>query len=184
MSKDTSSLTTSVNGFVKAYNELNAQFTALGGYDTDTKTAGPLLGDTTLRNLQASIRRQMSSSLTGLQGSNLTNLSQIGISFQKDGNLLLDSAKLTKAIDNNYNDIAGLFAAVGHSTDPDIKFVSSGTKTQAGEYALSITQLATQGVLKGNTVLPAETTIDADNPKKLMPRLKRLFARTNSKRKR
>lgn len=162
VSKDTASLTSSVNAFVKAYNDLNGQITSLGGYDPDTKTGGPLLGDSTLRNLQASIRRQMSSSLTGLQGTSLNNLSQIGISFQKDGTLTLDSSKLQKAIDSNYADIAGLFAAVGRSTDPDVSFVSSSAKTQAGDYLVDITQLASQGVIKGANALPAETTIDAD----------------------
>ena len=162
VAKDTASLTTAVNGFVKAYNDLNNQFTALGGYDAETKTGGALLGDTTLRSLQADIRRQLSSSITGLQGSNLTNLGQIGISFQKDGSLTLDSSKLSKAIDSNYNDIAGLFAAVGRSTDPDITFVSSTGKTSAGDYPINITQLATKGVIQGTNVLPPETTIDAD----------------------
>jgi flagellar hook-associated protein 2 len=162
VAKDTSSLTTSVTSFVKAYNDLNAQFTTLGGYDPDNKTGGPLLGDSTLRNLQTSIRRQMSSSLTGLQGSNLTNLSQVGISFQKDGTLTLDTSKLQKAIDSNYADIAGLFAAVGRSTDPEVSFISSSAKTQAGDYRVDITQLASQGVLQGTAVLPPETTIDAD----------------------
>lgn len=162
VAKDTTALNTSVTGFVKAYNELNTQMTALGGYNPETKSGGPLLGDTTLRKLQSSIRAQMSSTLTGLQGSNLTNLSQIGISFQKDGTLTLDNAKLQKAIDNNYNDIAGLFAAVGRSTDPDVKFVSSSAKTKAGDYAVNITQLASKGVLQGATVLPPETIIDAD----------------------
>ncbi|USX22228.1 flagellar filament capping protein FliD [Oxalobacteraceae bacterium OTU3REALA1] len=161
VSKDTGALTNSVNGFVKAYNELNAQMTALGGYNAETKTGGPLLGDTTLRNLQSSIRAQMSSTITGLQGTSLTNLSQIGIAFQKDGTLSLDSSKLQKAIDNNYNDIAGLFAAVGRSTDPEVKFVSSSPKTKAGDYAVNITQLATKGNLQGTTALPAETIIDA-----------------------
>nr|WP_315221621.1 flagellar filament capping protein FliD [uncultured Duganella sp.] len=161
VSKDTAALTASVNGFVKAYNELNTQMTALGGYNADTKTGGPLLGDTTLRTLQASIRAQLSTTITGLQGTSLTNLSQIGIAFQKDGTLSLDSSKLQKAIDNNYNDIAGLFAAVGRSTDPDVKFVSSGPKTKAGDYAINITQLATKGTLQGTAVLPPETTIDA-----------------------
>ena len=161
VSKDTSSLTASVNGFVKAYNELNTQMSALGGYNPETKAGGPLLGDPTLRNLQASIRAQMSATLTGLQGTKLTNLSQLGISFQKDGTLTLDSSKLQKAIDNNYNDIAGLFAAVGRSTDPDVTFVSSTAKTKAGDFALNITQLASKGVLQGTTALPAETTIAA-----------------------
>ncbi|MYM25249.1 flagellar filament capping protein FliD [Duganella sp. FT135W] len=162
VAKDSSSLTTSVNTFVKAYNDLNSQIVQLSAYNADSKTGGPLLGDSTVRNLQASVRRQMSSSITGLQGTSLTNLSQIGVSFQKDGSLTLDNAKLQSAINNKFNDIAGLFAAVGRGTDPDVKFASSTTKTQAGEYAINISQLATQGVLQGTTPLPAETTIDAD----------------------
>ncbi|WP_373886839.1 flagellar filament capping protein FliD [Duganella sp. BJB1802] len=162
VSKDSGSLTTAVSGFVKAYNDLTNQIKQLGGYDPDTKTGGPLLGDPTLRNLQASIRRQLGTSITGLQGTSLTNLSQIGISFQKDGSLTLDNSKLQKAITNNFNDIAGLFAAVGHGSDPDVKFASSGTNTKAGDYAINITQLATQGTLQGTNALPAETVIDAD----------------------
>ena len=162
VSKDTAALTGSVNGFVKAYNDLNAQIATLNGYNADTKSGGPLLGDSTVRNLQASIRRQLSSSITGLQGTSLTNLSQIGISFQKDGTLSVDSSKLGKAIESNYNDIAGLFAAVGRGTDPDIKFVSSSAKTQAGDYPINITQLASQGTLQGTTALPAETVIAED----------------------
>ena len=162
VSKDTAALNTAVTGFVKAYNELNAQMTTLGGFNPDTKTGGPLLGDNTLRNLQSSIRAQMSKGITGLQDSKLTNLSQIGISFQKDGTLTLDNSKLQKAIENNYNDIAGLFAAVGRSTDSDVSFVSSSAKTQAGDYAVSISQLATKGVLQGSATLPAETIIADD----------------------
>ena len=162
MTKDTSTLNTAVNGFVKAYNELNSQFTQLGGYNADTQTGGPLLGDSTLRNLQSDIRRQMTSTITGLQGSSLTNLGQLGIAFQKDGNLSLDTAKLQKAIDNNYNDIAGLFAAVGRGTDPDVKFVSSTGKSVAGDYAINITKLASKGVIQGTNALPPETVIEAD----------------------
>lgn len=162
VTKDTSTLNTAVNGFVKAYNELNSQFTQLGGYNADTQTGGPLLGDSTLRNLQSDIRRQMTSTITGLQGSSLTNLGQLGIAFQKDGNLSLDTAKLQKAIDNNYNDIAGLFAAVGRGTDPDVKFVSSTGKSVAGDYAINITKLASKGVIQGTNALPPETVIEAD----------------------
>lgn len=162
IAKDSASLNSSVGAFVKAYNDLNTQINSLSGYNPDTKSGGPLLGDSTIRNLQASIRRQLSGSITGLEGTSLTNLSQIGISFQKDGTLTLDNSKLGKAIDSNYADIAGLFAAVGRGTDPDIKFASSTAKTQAGDYRIDITQLATQGTLQGTAVLPAETTIAPD----------------------
>lgn len=162
VAKDSSTLTNSVNSFVKAYNDLNTQLSALGSYDADTKASGPLLGDSTLRNLQSSVRATLSSAISGLQSSSLTNLSQIGVSFQKDGSLAVDNAKLQKAITSNFNDIAGLFAAVGRGTDPDVTFSTSSSKTQAGNYAINITQLATQGTLQGNKPLPAETTIDQD----------------------
>jgi flagellar hook-associated protein 2 len=162
VAKDSSTLTGSVNSFVKAYNDLNTALAALGSYDPDTKAAGPLLGDSTLRNLQSSVRATLSSAISGLQSTSLTNLSQIGVSFQKDGSLAVDNAKLQKAITSNFNDIAGLFAAVGRGTDPDITLSTSSSKTQAGNYAINITQLATQGTLQGNLPLPAETTIAQD----------------------
>jgi flagellar hook-associated protein 2 len=162
VAKDSSTLTNSVNSFVKAYNDLNTQLAALGSYDADTKASGPLLGDSTLRNLQSSVRATLSSAISGLQSTSLTNLSQIGVSFQKDGSLAVDNAKLQKAITSNFNDIAGLFAAVGRGTDPDVTFSTSSSKTQAGNYAINITQLATQGTLQGNLPLPAETTIAQD----------------------
>ncbi|HJV02907.1 MAG TPA: flagellar filament capping protein FliD [Burkholderiaceae bacterium] len=161
VARDTASLTSSVNSFVKAYNDLNSQIAQLAGYNADTKTGGPLLGDATVRNLQASVRRQLSQQITGLKG-NLTSLSQIGISFQKDGTLTLDSAKLNKAISSNFDDIAGLFAAVGKTSDSKISFVSSTSATQAGDYGIDITTLATKGSLTSAAAVPASTVIDSD----------------------
>jgi len=159
VSRDNSKVTTAVNDFVKAYNDLNSQIKSLTAYDADTKTGGPLLGDSTVQSLQASLRRQMSTQLTGLKGS-LTSLGQVGISFQKDGTLSVDSSKLNKALAGNFNDIAGLFAAIGKTSDSDISFVSSTSATQAGDYGVNITQLATQAKMTSASALPAEITID------------------------
>ena len=161
VAKDTSTLTTNVNAFVKAYNDLSAQITALNGYDADSKKGGPLLGDSTVLNLQAGLRSQLSQQITGLKGS-LTNLSQIGISFQKDGTLTLDSSKFNQALTSNFNDIAGLFAAVGKTSDSNISFVSAGSASQAGDYAISISTLASQGTLTSSAPVAASTTIDSD----------------------
>ncbi|KQW96865.1 flagellar hook protein 2 [Massilia sp. Root418] len=161
VAKDTATLTTSINGFIKGYNELNAQIKQLNGYNAETKTGGPLLGDSTVQNLQSALRRQMSASITGLQGK-LTSLTDVGIGFQKDGTLTLDSSKLNKAIASNFNDIAGLFAAVGKSTDADISFTSSTAATKPGDYALNITTLATQGSIKSAAPVPDSVVIGAD----------------------
>ncbi|MBY0243299.1 MAG: flagellar filament capping protein FliD [Burkholderiaceae bacterium] len=162
VAKDTGSLNSSINGFVKAFNELNGQIKSVSSYDPETKKGGDLLGDSTIQTLQASLRRQMTQTISGLQGSKLTSLSQIGIAFQKDGTLTLDNSKLQKAISTNFNDIAGLFAAVGRSSDADISFVSSKSATKAGDYRVDITRLATQGTLTSAAAIPASTTIADD----------------------
>ena len=161
VAKDTTALTASINGFVKAYNDLNNQIKSLNGYDTETKTGGPLLGDSTVQSLQARLRGQLSMPITGLKG-DLTNLAQVGVSFQKDGSLTLDSAKLNKAIANNFDDIAGLFAVVGQATDANITFTSSSAKTVAGDYAINITKLATQAGITSSAPLADTTVIAAD----------------------
>jgi flagellar hook-associated protein 2 len=161
VARDSNSITTSVNAFIKAYNDLNGQITQLSGYDPDTKKGGPLLGDSTVQKLQAAVRSQLSQRLTGLSGS-LTSLSQIGISFQKDGTLTLDTSKFNKALAANPTDFGALFAAVGKATDSKVAFTSSSSATKAGTYAVDITTLATQGSLTSATPVAGNTVIAND----------------------
>jgi flagellar hook-associated protein 2 len=92
----------------------------------------------------------------------LTTLGQVGIAFQKDGTLSVDSSKLNKALSSNFNDIAGLFAAIGKTSDADISFVSSTAASKAGDYGINITQAATQATLTSSAALADSTVIDAD----------------------
>ncbi|HUW50198.1 MAG TPA: flagellar filament capping protein FliD [Sulfuricella sp.] len=167
VARNAGSVQTAVQAFVKAYNDINSTLSSLSSYDPATKKAGPLLGDSTVQTIQAQIRRTLSSSLAGLSGS-LTTLSQIGVSFQRDGSMALDTTKLQNAITNNFGDVAGLFAAVGKTTDSLVNYSGSTAKTQAGSYAVNVTQLATQGSVTGNldlnvapnTVIAAGTAIN------------------------
>ncbi|MES2130096.1 MAG: flagellar filament capping protein FliD [Pseudomonadota bacterium] len=161
ISQDSNSVKNGVNAFVKAYNDLNKAIKDVSGYDPDTKKGGALLGDATVQNLQASLRKQLGQSITGLTG-DLTTLSQVGISFQKDGTLSLDSSKLNTAISKNFSDIAGLFAAVGKTSDSLVSFSSSTAKTVPGDYALNISQLATQGTLTTDAAVGPATVIAAN----------------------
>lgn len=161
VSRDTGSVTSAINGFVKAYNTLNSTMASLTGYNADSKSAGPLQGDATVRGIQSQLRAQLGKAVQGL-GGGLTTLGQVGISFQKDGSLAVDSTKLSNAMTNNFNDIAGLFAAVGQATDGMVSVAGSSAKTQAGEYAVNITQMATQGMLTSQNALAASTVIAAN----------------------
>ena len=164
LAKDTAAVEASVNSFVKAYNDLNKTLKSLTGYNAETKTGGLLVGDSTARTIQDQIRGTLSSALSGLSNSNMS-LPQIGVAFQKDGTLALDSVKLKKAMDTNYGDIAGLFATVGKTTDSLVNFTSSTSATKAGSYDITVTSLATRGNVIGDVNLNAGATIIAANTK-------------------
>ncbi|RFC39312.1 MAG: flagellar hook-associated protein 2 [Candidatus Nitrotoga sp. LAW] len=157
---DNASVSNSVAGFVKAYNELAKTLKDISAYNPATKQAAILQGDSTVRSLQSQLRNALGSPVVGASGA-LTTLSQIGISFQKDGSLGLDTTKLNSAITNNVSDIASLFAAVGKGTDSLITFNSATSNTKAGSYAVNVTQIATQGNIVGNSA--ANTTITDTN---------------------
>jgi flagellar hook-associated protein 2 len=158
VSQDTSSVKNAIDGFVKAYNDLNKTIAGLTSYNPDTKKGGPLQGDAAVRSIQTQLRRALGTNVEGLN-SNLQNLSQIGLSFQKDGSLSLDATKLSTAMSANFSDIGGLFAAVGSASDGNISFDKSTAATKPGEYAVNITQMATQGTLTSANALSGSTTI-------------------------
>ncbi|MES2070377.1 MAG: flagellar filament capping protein FliD [Pseudomonadota bacterium] len=153
---DTSTVTTSITAFVKAYNDLNTTITNLTqpGKQTSLGSAptggGPLVGDGATRNIQNSIRQMFTANIPGLDGG-LKNFSQIGITFQPDGTLALDSAKLASALSNNPSDVEKLLATSGDTTDSLVKFVSAGTNSPVGSSAINVTALATKGSVTGNT---------------------------------
>ena len=84
-----------MSSFVKSFNDLNKTIVDLSKYDAATKRASILTGDSTVRSIQTRIRSAISDPLT-TAGGGLSLLSETGISFQSDGTLKLDSAKLGK----------------------------------------------------------------------------------------
>ncbi len=113
VTRDTSSLAAGVNAFVKAYNDVNSTATSLGGYNATTKVAGALNGDSTLRSAQSAMRSLIGNGPSELAGATMQRLSDMGVSLQKDGSLVVDSAKLTTAINSNLSGVANLVAAYG-----------------------------------------------------------------------
>jgi len=90
-------VTSAVDGFVKAYNDLNSLLQELTKYDAGTKSAGLLQGDTTAISLQNVIRGVLQSTSTG---SVYARLADVGITAELGGNLVVDSTKLGTALDN------------------------------------------------------------------------------------
>jgi len=147
VARNSSAIESSVNAFVKAYNDVNQTLRNLTNYDVESKSGGALAGDATARSIATQIKQSMTRALTG--AGDISTLTQIGVSFQRDGTLALDSDKLKTAIKEHPKDIAYLFAAGGRSTDLQVNQVGQTDKTRAGVYAINVTQLATQGILQG-----------------------------------
>lgn len=113
VTRDTSSLTAGVEAFVKAYNEFNKTATSLGSYNVSTKVAGTLNGDSTLRSAQSIVRSALGNVPSEVSGAVLQRLSDIGVSLQKDGALVVDANKLKKAISGDLSGVASLVSAYG-----------------------------------------------------------------------
>ena len=157
---DKASVGNAVASFVKSYNDLAKTLKDISAYDPKTKRAAILQGDSTVRSIQSQLRNTLGSAVVGASG-DLTTLSQIGVSFQKDGSIALDSAKLSSVMESNIADIASLFAATGKATDSLVSYTSATSSTNAGSYAVNVTQIATQGKTVGAAA--ANTTITDAN---------------------
>lgn len=107
VSEDQSAARTAVEAFIKAYNEVAGTLSNLTKYDAENKAAATLTGDSTARNIQSQLRNTLTATISGLSGA--SSLSQVGISFAKDGTLSLDSGKFTAALSDPQKDVAALF---------------------------------------------------------------------------
>lgn len=150
VSRDTKAVTAAVESFVKAYNGASGTLKSLTAFNGAGEKNGVLLGDATARAIQTQLRGMLNTAVES--GGSLTTLSQIGVSFGSDGTLSLDSAKLNTAIDSNFDGIAALFAKAGKTTDSLVSYSASSSKTQAGSYAVEVTQLATRGATQASQI--------------------------------
>ena len=135
--RDTASALSAINAFANNYNSLLNVGKTLTSFDPTSKKGSALSGDSTLRNLQVQLRSALTSPQSGSTG-DFTMLSNIGVSFQKDGTLTVDASKLDKALSSNMDGVGKLFA--GSATD------TAGYGKQLSALALSFT--ATGGSLK------------------------------------
>jgi flagellar hook-associated protein 2 len=109
---DTNSVQARIQKFVTEYNAMQTKLAQLGSYNAETKAAGPLLGDSLLRGIEGEMRRSLSTPVAGLT-SDYTTLASIGITTSANGNLQVDSAKLTKALNAEPQAVAELFGSEG-----------------------------------------------------------------------
>jgi flagellar hook-associated protein 2 len=95
---DTAAIKTRLEAFQTAFNKVATTLADLTKYDTATKKAGTLQGDSTAVGLQSVLRSMAGAS--GPSGNTFGRLSEVGLELQRDGTLSLNAAKVEKALKN------------------------------------------------------------------------------------
>lgn len=123
--QDTRAVREAITNFVDAYNALKGTVGELTSFNPETGEAGELIGDSATRTVETRLRSVLSSSVEG----EISMLSDIGISLQRDGTLAIDESELDNAIANNQEALSTFFA--GDSSEAGM----------AGQMSLTVEQL-------------------------------------------
>ncbi|MBQ0711345.1 MAG: flagellar filament capping protein FliD, partial [Porticoccus sp.] len=112
LDRDTAAITETIEKFVKAYNSLQESVSSLSSFDQDTGISGTLLGESTLRSVQAQLRTVLSE---GVGNGALGSLSDVGITLQLDGSLEIDEDALEELVENEGGALSDFFAGLSLS---------------------------------------------------------------------
>ena len=110
VSADSGAIKSAITTFVDSYNAVNKIIVDQFTLDPSTNRQGALAGDAALRGVMSQLRSQLSQA--GGNGAGFKYLSDIGISFQKDGSLTVDDSKLTNALATDPTSVSNLFSLV------------------------------------------------------------------------
>ncbi len=106
ISQDNNEARANIVDFVTIYNEAQRQLKELSNSSLD----GALAGDSIFRSLTSSLRNIVLGTSSSASGS-IANLSDMGISVARSGELVVDDGKLDSALANNYADVVQMFTA-------------------------------------------------------------------------
>ena len=153
-----------INTFVSGYNDLITTLNQLTSYDSATGVRGALQGDFSARSIVSKLRSTLGNTADGYKGE-LSRLPELGITSSTTGTLVVDDAKLTSALQSNFDDVAGVLAHFANpSAGSGISVAGFTTTTAKGEYAVAVSSLATSGEIAA-TVPSAGFPITIDSSK-------------------
>lgn len=139
---DTSKLKDKVQSLVDAYNGLVDALDDYTGYNQETGKSGILQGDAVVNGLLPQIRSELVGTPEGWDSAvdDISMVADIGLQFEKDGHLKLDTAKLDQALETNYDEVLQFIGADkrGVTDSTYMQFDGTSTNTQAGIYDVKV----------------------------------------------
>ncbi|MFZ2209239.1 MAG: flagellar filament capping protein FliD [Porticoccaceae bacterium] len=158
--QDNSGATKAVDAFINAYNKFIDTVQSLTRYDPATRQASVFTGDSMVTGAAARLHALVTEAVPGITGA-YDSLAAIGIKTDPaTGKLTKDSVRFNAALNAGSDVVGRLFAMTGKSSDALVRYTGAGAATAAGDYAVEVTRLATQGRLEGSTA-PGPFTISA-----------------------
>lgn len=138
--RDLDAIKNTIESFVSAYNNYHKVKEDLTAFNGQEKASGILIGESSIRRIENSLRQTLNAPI---QGSDYYNLAQIGVSTTLDGTLEIDSDKLDKALRTNLDDVKALLS--GGKQNEGLAGIMTGTlKELAGDNGMLST--VTEGI--------------------------------------
>jgi flagellar capping protein FliD len=144
LTRDVQSVKDKLTKLIEAYNNVVGYIKEKTGYNQQTKTAGVLMGDYTVTNINDRIVTPLIAQTKGFIKDIDSFLipGQIGLQLKGDGTLSLDSNAFDEAISKDYMGVLAVVGAnkTGSSDSNNIRFYgASDAYTTAGTYNVQVT---------------------------------------------
>jgi flagellar hook-associated protein 2 len=156
--QDIDSIVTALKDFVSAYNTVSSSINAQFAYNSTTKTAGVLAGDSTLRQIQSKLQTLITQGIDN-RFTSYGVTGQVGIEFNRDGSLTLNETKLRDTLATDFTGVAALFLGNGAApndgvaSDARVSNIGKTSATQSGTYTVKVNTLAQQALLTGSEII-------------------------------
>jgi len=161
LTRDVQSVKTKLNTMINAYNSAVFFIQEKTGYNDTLKTAGVLMGDSTIPLIRSQLRTPLITQASGFVEDIDTFLmaGQIGLELDSDGLLSMDSADFSDAIAEDYMGVLAIIGAdkTGSSDSDNIKFYGASSRyTTAGAYDVEV-------VVSGGAITSAKIKLSTES---------------------
>jgi flagellar hook-associated protein 2 len=111
LNRDTAGIKDNIQGLVTAYNDFEETLKVLGDRESEVEEfGGALAGESLLQSVRAQVRAMITDT-SSTPGTTITAARNVGLSFDRNGQLTLDETKLDTALQDNFSEVSLLFSA-------------------------------------------------------------------------
>jgi flagellar hook-associated protein 2 len=158
VSNDTTTIKKQIHDFVTAYNSVLTFLHDQTKYDSENKTAGVLIGDSTVQTAQRLLR----SALSGVVSGTFVTLRDIGITLQSDDTLAVTDATLDAALAKDAAGVSKVFLDATNGAANNVKAaVDNLTSASTGILTAKINGTQTSIDDLSDTMAKKETSLTA-----------------------